>query len=123
MIFVLWHVCTFSEKSPGITKTLIYACGPYGPTSAKPSWLFVSRSDAKDMNEVSLTKLFGISLLVILLSFFHEIAISRQLEKSFGALNRIVLLSKQRKVFQRKDVMASQRSTDCLMLKYIALFR
>ena len=30
----------FSEKSPGITKTLNYACGPCrGPTSAKPSWL------------------------------------------------------------------------------------
>ena len=32
----------FSEKSPGITKTLIYACGPCGPTSAKPSWLSLS---------------------------------------------------------------------------------
>jgi hypothetical protein len=33
----------FSEKSPGITKTLIYACGSCGgPTSAKPSWLSLS---------------------------------------------------------------------------------
>ena len=31
-----------SEKSPGITKTLIYACRPCGPTSAKPSWLSLS---------------------------------------------------------------------------------
>jgi hypothetical protein len=30
----------FSEKSPWITKTLIYACESRGPTSAKPSWLF-----------------------------------------------------------------------------------
>ena len=52
-----------------------------------------------ERHEFSLSKLFGISSLVILLPFFHEIAVSRQPEKSFGALNRMVLLSKQRKVF------------------------